>query len=314
MWRLVLMVVLLLVPGVAEATYSITATDSDSGQVGGAATSCVGVFGLFIIYGSAPGHGVVHAQSYVNTRGRDEAVRLLEADTAPADIIAAITDAGFDSQASTRQYGVVDLSGRAAAYTGADNGAYAADVQGSVGDITFSVQGNVLTSQAVIDQARAAFVASGCDLADRLILALEAGAAGGEGDNRCTPDGIPSDAAFVHVDFADGTEYLHIEVTNTKPDSPLIELRRRYDEWRATHPCPGLPDAAEPDAGEPDASSGDVDDAGDQPADDTAGSDDGGVICDEDLPDGGCGCASGQARCPALLFILLLAYRSRRRK
>jgi uncharacterized Ntn-hydrolase superfamily protein len=281
MRSLALAVALLVVPGVAEATYSIAATDQDSGQVGGAGTSCVGFLGLFRIYGSAPGHGVVHAQSYVNTRGRDEAVRLLETDTAPADIITAITDAGFDSQASTRQYAVVDLSGRAAAYTGADNGAYAADVQGTVGDLTYSVQGNVLTSQAVIDQAQAAFIASGCDLADRLILALEAGAVGGEGDNRCTPEGIPSDTAFVHVDLADGTEYLHIEVNNTKPDNPLIELRRQYDEWRLTHPCPGV--------------------AGDE----------------EDIPngDGGCGCASNRPRASLLLCLLsILLFRACRRK
>jgi uncharacterized Ntn-hydrolase superfamily protein len=259
----------------------------------------------------------VHAQSYVNTRGRDEAVRLLETDTAPADIIAAITDAGFDSQASTRQYAVVDLSGRAAAYTGADNGAYAADVQGTVGDLTYSVQGNVLTSQAVIDQAQAAFIASGCDLADRLILALEAGAVGGEGDNRCTPEGIPSDTAFVHVDLADGTEYLHIEVNNTKPDNPLIELRRQYDEWRLTHPCPGQPDAGEPDPGEPDAATNDASDAG--TADDGAAEpDDGGVAGDEeDIPngDGGCGCASNRPRASLLLCLLsILLFRACRRK
>jgi uncharacterized Ntn-hydrolase superfamily protein len=279
---------------VAEATYSIAATDQDSGQVGGAGTSCVGFLGLFRIYGSAPGHGVVHAQSYVNTRGRDEAVRLLETDTAPADIIAAITDAGFDSQASTRQYAVVDLS------------------QGTVGDLTYSVQGNVLTSQAVIDQAQAAFIASGCDLADRLILALEAGAVGGEGDNRCTPEGIPSDTAFVHVDLADGTEYLHIEVNNTKPDNPLIELRRQYDEWRLTHPCPG-----QPDAGEPDAATNDASDAG--TADDGAAEpDDGGVAGDEeDIPngDGGCGCASNRPRASLLLCLLsILLFRACRRK
>jgi MYXO-CTERM domain-containing protein len=79
------------------------------------------------------------------------------------------------------------------------------------------------------------------------MLALEAGASGGEGDSRCTPAGIPSDSGFIHVDLADGSEFLHLSVTATAPGSPVVHLRSLYDAWRAEHPCPGLPDEA-PDA------------------------------------------------------------------
>ncbi len=193
--------ILFALPGSARATYSIVASDQMTQQVGGAGTSCVGSLSVRIIYGVAIGHGAVHAQAQINTLGRDRAVVLLRDDVDPSDIIAEITSSSFDPAASVRQYGIVDLFGRAAGFTGQNDLPYAEDRQGFVDLYTYSVQGNILTSVRVIDQAEAAFVSKfGCDLADRLMLALEAGAEGGEGDSRCTPRGIPSDSAFIEVD------------------------------------------------------------------------------------------------------------------
>jgi uncharacterized Ntn-hydrolase superfamily protein len=181
---------LALLPVTARATYSVVATDRSTGQVGGSVTSCVGSQGVGVVYRPSVGHGGVNAQAAANANGRDRAVTLLNMDVAPADIITMITASSFDSSAATRQYGVVDLMGRAAGFTGASAMSYKEDRQGTSGAYTYSVQGNILTSRAVIDQAEAAFRNSGCDLADKLMLALEAGAMGGEGDSRCTPRGI----------------------------------------------------------------------------------------------------------------------------
>ncbi len=167
-------------------------------------------------------------------------MQLLFDDTAPDDIIAAITSPSFDSFASVRQYGIADITGRTAGFTGLGDMPYAADRQGFVDVFVYSVQGNILTSGLVIDNAENAFRSTGCDLADKLMLALEAGALGGEGDSRCTGMGIPSDSAFIEVDPIDMEvgSYLRIEVTNTRPISPLIPLRQQFDAWRADHPCP----------------------------------------------------------------------------
>jgi uncharacterized Ntn-hydrolase superfamily protein len=234
-------------------TYSIVATDHSTREVGGAGTSCVGSLSVRVIYRSAPGHGAVHAQASLGGQGRDEAAARVALDEDPAAIIAAITAPGFDPNAPSRQYGIVDLSRRAAGFTGASTLAYADDRQGELGALTYSVQGNILTSGAVLDQAIAA-LADGCDLPDRLIRALEAGAANGEGDSRCTPDGIPADSAFLQVD-RDGEpagSYLVLDVTDTAPENPLVLLRAQYDAWRATHPCPApvAPDAAPGDPGD----------------------------------------------------------------
>jgi uncharacterized Ntn-hydrolase superfamily protein len=235
----------LVVPATARATYSIVATDRTAGQVGGAVTSCVGSQGVGVVYRPSVGHGGVNAQAAANAVGRDRAVTLLNTDVDPAEIIAMITASSFDSSAATRQYGVVDLMGRAAGFTGASAMAYKEDRQGTSGAYTYSVQGNILTSPAVINQAESAFRGSGCDLADKLMLALEAGAMGGEGDSRCTPRGIPSDAASIEVDPTGETagSYLKLSVAGTGNTSAVVRLREMFDRWRATHPCSSNPGA-----------------------------------------------------------------------
>lgn len=296
----------------ARGTYSIVAVDVDTDRVGGAGTSCVGSLGVEVIYGSVPGVGAVHAQANLNMAGRDEAVQLLGLGTSPDNIIAAITDPLFDGSASTRQYGVVDLQGRSAGWTGVNNGVYANDVQGSIDTFTYSVQGNILTGQQVLDQAETAFRDDGCDLADRLMLALEAGAQGGHGDSRCTGSGIPSDSAFIQVDLPGGTALLFLTVSDTAPASPLPLLRSDFDEWRAQNPCPGTgPDAGVPDAGVADAGPRD---SGAQPTADASPDPDGSTSSGDS--GGGCNCRSDGSRGATiplglLLITLWIGWRSR---
>jgi MYXO-CTERM domain-containing protein len=232
--------VVLLGTAPAFATYSIVGADTATREVGGTGTSCLNGSDVYIIYGAAPGFGVIHAQASANQNGRNRGVELLEQGTAPADIISEITSQGFDGNARVRQYGIADSSGRTAGFTGTGDQAFADDRQGSAGTFSYSVQGNILTSEAVLTQAAAAFEASGCDLAERLMRALEAGADNGEGDSRCTPDGIPSDSSFIQVERP-GTargSYLELHVRSSGNDSPIPGLREQFDAWRATHPCP----------------------------------------------------------------------------
>jgi uncharacterized Ntn-hydrolase superfamily protein len=227
-------------PNAVLATYSIAATDSQTQEIGGAITSCVGSLDVGIVYGSLPGVGVIHAQAQLDQRGRAKtrAIELLEEGIDPSEIIAEITRRDLDQAFASRQYGIVDLSGRAAGFTGEQAQAYKNDQQGKVGTFTYSVQGNILTSQAVLDQTAEAFQEPACDLAERLMRALEAGADNGEGDSRCTGAGIPSDSAFIQVDRPGQSEpYLQLNIAGTRPDNPLPQLRAMFDAWRATHPC-----------------------------------------------------------------------------
>ena len=223
------------------ATYSIAATDSATQQVGGAVTSCVGSLDLAAVYGSVPGKGVIHAQAQLDQqlRGKNLGVMLLGQAIDPTEIIARITAQSLDSGFASRQYGVVDVQGRAAGFTGSRAQTYRSDQHASFRTFSYSVQGNILTSQKVLDQAAAGFEGAGCDLADRLMAALEQGGMNGEGDSRCTGDGIPSDAAFIQVDLpgSPAGSYLRLSVSDTAPANPLPRLRSMFDTWRKAHPC-----------------------------------------------------------------------------
>jgi uncharacterized Ntn-hydrolase superfamily protein len=218
----------------AWATYSIVAVDQKTGQVGGAATSCIAGASVSIVYQSVPGVGVIHAQAYSNTAGRKYGARLLEQGYAADAIISALRAAEFDPYAAWRQYGVVRLDGTSAGFTGSRNGFYAGDLQGESESFLYSIQGNILTSNRVLTQARDGFLVQGCDLAERLMMALEAGAENGEGDSRCRP-GKASDAAFLQVDNPDGQVFMQLDVKGSR--DPLGELRRRFENLRRTVGC-----------------------------------------------------------------------------
>jgi hypothetical protein len=85
-----------------------------------------------------------------------------------------------------------------------------------------------------------------------LMAALEAGADNGEGDSRCTGDGIPSDSAYLQVDLPDAPagSFLSLRIPTSGNDSPLPLVRAEFDAWRLTSPCPAL----RADAGASDAS------------------------------------------------------------
>jgi uncharacterized Ntn-hydrolase superfamily protein len=221
-------------------TYSIVAVDTTTGEVGGAGTSCLAGGDVFVIYRGVPGRGVVHAQARYSASNRDRAAELLSQGSSAADTLNAITSPSFDANVAIRQYGVVDLAGQALGYTGSATMPFAADRQGSAAGFAYSAQGNILTSAAVLDQAAAAFEAEGCDLAERLLSGLLAGARGGQGDSRCTGQGIPADSAFLQVERPAGNEgdYLALRVESSGADDPLPLLEARLNEWRSAHPCP----------------------------------------------------------------------------
>jgi uncharacterized Ntn-hydrolase superfamily protein len=224
-------------------TYSIAAVDLATGEVGGAGTSCLRGSDVFVIYRGVPGYGVVHAQARYSVAGRERAAQLLGEGQSAADALSAVTAISFDSNIALRQYGIVDASGLARGYTGSGTTAFAADRQGSIPGFAYTVQGNILTSAAVLDQTAAGFEAAGCDLAERLMRGLRAGATGGEGDSRCTSDGIPSDSAFLQVERPQGSagDYLALHVESSGAANPLPLLEAKLDEWRVAHPCPVKP-------------------------------------------------------------------------
>jgi len=260
---------LLLLHSQALATWSVIAVDRKTGQVVIASATCVPqqAFGSFPAKGLKdiqaiiiPGLGVAAAQANVDRTRRLQQVIAdeLNRGTDPARIIDMLKLQ--DQNHPSRQYGIVDLKGRAAGYSGATNGKQSLDRQGKVDgiDVYFSIQGNILTGDDVIEEAVKAFKLAQGTLADRVMAAMEAADSRG-GDRRCNcntpPDPpAPCDNKTAHVAYLvvanksdkmgeglnDGNYGLEISVTDQdiKPDendNPVKTLRMRYDRWVKDH-------------------------------------------------------------------------------
>lgn len=228
-----------LLPSRVFATFSIVAVDIEERHVGGAGASCVGeLVSVSQIYGSVPGRGAIHVQALLGAEYRMvEALRRLQTDEDPSIIIGALTDRTFDPLRARRQYGVVDLLGRSAGFSGEENGTVSGDLQAGATPFTYSVQGNLLTGEDVLQEMSSAFNSSACDLPERLLAALEAGGTG-RGDRRCEAF---ADGAFLQVDREGepAASYLSLRVDNHP--APIEELRRQFDAWRLEHPCVAAP-------------------------------------------------------------------------
>jgi uncharacterized Ntn-hydrolase superfamily protein len=249
----------------ALATWSVIAVDRKTGQVVIASATCVPqqAFANFPAKGLKdvqaiiiPGVGVAAAQANVDrTRALQKRIAdELNRGTDPARIIDMLK--AEDQNHPSRQYGIVDLKGRVAGYSGASNGKQSLDRQGRVEgtDVYFSIQGNILLGDDVVEEAVTAFKRTKGALADRVMAAMEAADSRG-GDRRCNcnakPDPpAPCDNKTAHVAYLvaanksdkigeglnDGSYYIEIQVTDQdirpdENDNPVKTLRTRYNRW-----------------------------------------------------------------------------------
>lgn len=240
----------------AGATWSVVAIDRDTGTVVIASATCVAqarfqsfpADGLMDIQAIVvPGLGVAAAQAGVD---RTRANQSLIADelskaTPPRDIITMLER---DPDIARRQFGIVDIEGRRAGYSGESNGQASLDVQGDVSgtEIVYSIQGNILASDDVVDDAAKALESTEGSLTDRVMAAMEAADAAG-GDSRCTCESeprtsAPCDGKTSHVAYILAADSgasrdeptLYINVTDENIEShenanPVKTLRLRYD-------------------------------------------------------------------------------------
>lgn len=186
---LALALLVLLAPPLS-ATWSIVLVDTATGEVGVAACTCLeGLDLLKVLPVMVVGRGGGVAQSAIDTTAsnRKKMFEQLQLGTPPVDIIPILLDG--DLQKKVRQYGIADSSPAAEGYTGGGVLGYKEHVTGTVGTLSYAIQGNVLTGAPVIDAAEAAVLGTPGSLADRLLAGMEAARAmGGDGRCSCDPD------------------------------------------------------------------------------------------------------------------------------
>jgi hypothetical protein len=250
----------------AHATWSIVLADASTGEVAiGTATCITGEDLAKYVPVIRVGKGVAAAQAQIDQTAKNRKILFeqLALGAAPESMLALIE--AQDTAFQKRQFGIADLEGRIATFTGAQTFPFASGLTGRTGDLVYAIQGNVITGQPVLNAARDALLATKGDLATRLMAAMEAARLMG-GDGRCScpgPDptacGAPP-ASFVksahigcmfvarvgdvdgictqQLGCATGSYYLALEVKGTDglgndPD-PVLQLATQFAAWRSS--------------------------------------------------------------------------------
>ena len=206
-------------------TFSIAAIDPRTGEVGVAVTTRVPCVGNGVPWVRA-GVGAVATQA--NTRTEYGQI-LLDALAKGDEPTRALDRAlAADSQAASRQVGVIAANGKSAQYTGKTNSAWAGNRAGR----NYVTQGNLLVGPEVLEAVAGSFEASEGSprhLADRLIDAIAAGNAKG-GDAR---KGRTQSAAVVVADARPGrsrrADGVTANINVCEHPAPVAELRRIYN-------------------------------------------------------------------------------------
>ncbi len=202
--------------GVLASTFSIVGRDTTTGDLGVAVCSKARAVGAVAAW-ARPGVGALAIQAWTAPGLGPRALDLLAEGLSPRDVLSSLLSS--DDRPERRQIGVVDARGVSATHTGREVPA-PADARE---ETDHCVQGNFLAGPEVLPAMQGSFVASrveGLPLAERLLSALEAGAAAG-GDLR----GARSAALLVVT--REGARPVDLRVDDH--DRPVAELRRIHD-------------------------------------------------------------------------------------
>jgi len=205
------------------STFSLCAIDPATGQSGASVTTRVPFVGRAVPHVRA-GVGAVCTQASTVVEYGPRGLDLLAKGVDPQAVLAQLL--ADDQQRESRQVGVIDMKGRAAAHTGKQNGNWAGSRQGR----NYTVQANIMVGPEVVEAVATTFESTegtGMPLAERMILAMEAGHAKG-GDRRW---GNLQSAAIKIADPNDpgrGGDYIALAIEVGEHPEPLAELKRIY--------------------------------------------------------------------------------------
>jgi uncharacterized Ntn-hydrolase superfamily protein len=195
-------------------TWSIIARDPASGAFG------VAIATRFFAVGSLCPHaqsgvGALSTQALMNPHYGPQGLELLRAGVSAPEAVKRLV--APDEGREQRQLHVIDAAGRIGQHTGRQ----CVDWCGATSGEGFSIAGNMLANEKVVQETARAYRGSGKSFAERLIAALEAGEAAG-GDKR----GKQSAALLIYTTEA----YPALDLRVDDHVEPLAELRRLYDK------------------------------------------------------------------------------------
>ncbi len=230
--------------GLAQDTFSIVAVDTLTGEIGSAGASCVTASGAYphgaaILSDVIPGIGAIHTQASWHPTNQSNAHAHMIAGESPQQIVDWLVAHDAQGNPTTRQYGIVDFRNnlpRAASYTGVNCMNYKNDTAG----VFYSIQGNILLGQKILDSMQSWFGATQGTLADRLMAALQGAKVVGA-DTRCAANNSSSLSAFLRVAKpTDDPDSLYLDLwmaypqgfTGLVPKDPIDSLQILYNQWK----------------------------------------------------------------------------------
>ncbi|MEO0585878.1 MAG: DUF1028 domain-containing protein [Bacteroidota bacterium] len=232
----------------AQDTFSIVAVDTTTGEVGSAGASCVDLnsfpgFEDDFLGELFPGVGAINTQAFYLGANQAGARNRMNLGDTPAQIIQWLIQNDFSGNPELRQYGIaaiVDGQPQAAGYTGSGTDDYKNHVTGP----NYSIQGNILLGQEILDSMEARFLRAEGDLACRLMAALQGANVVGA-DTRCTPLGTSSLFAFVKVaqvgdSFGDPSFKLSVRSSGTPAQEPIDQLQLLFDNEKSCEAATGV--------------------------------------------------------------------------
>ena len=225
----------------SQDTFSICAVDTITGEVGSAGASCIDASaiagGVVIISDVHPGRGVIHTQAAWISANQNTAKNQMNLGKTPQQIInwMQANDAQFNP--AVRQYGVVDFDSNGKARTAAFTGANCMNYKNHIVGPNYTIQGNILLGQQILDSMEARFLRSEGDLACKLMSALQGANVVGA-DTRCINSGNSSLSSFLRVAKTGEVMpniYLNIVIAfGPAGFEPLDSLQTRFD---LVHSC-----------------------------------------------------------------------------
>ena len=204
-------------PRVSLTTFSIAAYCQRTGELGIAVSTAIPAVGAINPFAKAR-VGAIATQAWSNPYLGIDGLDLLEQGLSPIEVLEQLLK--VDADRERRQLSIVDAHGNVAAFTGREVEPICGHYEGK----GYVVAGNLLINQETIRAMADAFERTPGPLAERLLVALEAGQAIG-GDRR----GKVSAALLVVKD----EEYPCVDLRVDEHKRPVAELRRIFNIYKA---------------------------------------------------------------------------------
>lgn len=227
---------------IGQDTFSIVAVDPKTGEVGSAGASCVDLsnfpnFATGFLGELFPEEGAINSQATYLSQNQTNARNRFNNGETPQEIIDWLVANDAQNQSQQRQYGIVRLvdgTPQSAAHTGVA----CLDYKNHITGPNYSIQGNILLGQGILDSMEARFLRAEGDLACKLMAAMQGANVIGA-DSRCTGNGTSSLFAFLKVAqpndiFGNPALSLGVRLQNGQGIEPIDRLQ---DDFNVAHSC-----------------------------------------------------------------------------